>query len=361
MPFLTTTTLTEQDLINKALQKEGLKQVSSDSEITRLGEGAWHYAYLIEREQLVLRVPKKIAYDKEVIFNKEELTADYGGTKEFYQHANKTGKGMCPTHYEYYVSEELTYTIESYVGKSIGLAGQIPEQSKLYGREVGEFFLALEELDSPISGIGYITMGEYGEIKGQYEGDLSAHIQEETKEYREEWEALLESSYSFNKEKVRRTGEELIASRSVDREKRVLTNQDTSPENMIFTNGGVRMIDPFPIIYSGTSLAANYVFNYQTLFHSLHNTKRHGKNQYHLLIPQLKASAEGFVDGYTHGSKQKWNDLNVEVYLKLITMTHEHDHLLKQESLNREQMIRYGTKEQIQKRLEFFVKELEEC
>ncbi|PFA62799.1 hypothetical protein CN378_17295 [Bacillus sp. AFS015802] len=360
MPFLTTSTLTERELINKALKKEGLKQVLSDSGITRLGEGAWHYAYLIEGEELVLRIPKKVAYEKEVVFNREELTADYAGTKAFYQHANRTGKGMCPKHYNYHISEEFTYTIESYVGKSIGLAGQTPEQSKRYGREVGEFFLALEKLDSPIPGIGYISTGEHGEIKGQYEGELSAFIREETEEYREEWEALLESSYSFDKEKVRRTGEDLISTRSVDCEKRVLTNQDTSPENMIFTSNGVRMIDPFPIIYSGTSLAANYVFNYQTLFHALHDTKRHGKNQYHLLIPQLKASAEGFVEGYTHGSKQKWNDLNVEVYLKLVTMTYEHDQLLKQEFLSREQMIRYGAKEKIQERMNIFLKELEE-
>jgi hypothetical protein len=359
MPFLTTTTLSEREIINKALKNEGLKQISSDSEITRLGEGAWHYAYLIEEEQLVLRIPKKIAYEKEVIFNRDELKADYAGTKTFYEHANRTGKRMCPAHYDYHVSEDLTYTIESYVGKSIGLAGQTPDQSKRYGRELGEFFLALEALDSPIPGIGYITVGEHGEIKGQYEGNLSAFIREETGEYREEWESLLESSYSFDKEKVRRTGEDLISARSFDREKRVLTNQDTSPENMIFTSNGVRMIDPFPIIYSGTSLAANYVFNYQTLFHSLQNTKRHGKNQYHLLIPQLKGSAEGFVEGYVNGSKQKWNDLNIEVYLKLVTMTHEHDQLLKQESLSREQVIRYGTKAQIQERIGVLLKELE--
>jgi hypothetical protein len=359
MQFLTTTTLSEQELINKALKHEGLKQISSDSEITRLGEGAWHYAYLIEGEQLVLRIPKRVSYEKEVVFNQDELTADYAGTKAFYQQANRTGIRMCPEHYEYHVSEDLTYTIESYVGKSIGLAGQTPEQSKLYGRELGEFFLALEELDSPIPGIGYITVGGQGDIKGLYEGDLSAFIREETGEYREEWESLLESPYSFDKEKVRKTGEGLISARSVEREKLVLTNQDTSPENMIFTSSGVRMIDPFPIIYTGTSLAANYVFNYQTLFHSLHNTKRHGKNQYHLLIPQLKASAEGFVEGYTNDSKQKWNDLNVEVYLKLVTMTHEHDLLLKLDSLSPEQMIRYGTKEQIEERLGLLLKELE--
>ncbi|MCC5803630.1 hypothetical protein [Rossellomorea vietnamensis] len=256
-PFLTTTALTEQELINQALKNEGLKQISSDSEITRLGEGAWHYAYLIEAEQLVLRIPKRIAYEKEVVFNQGELTADYAGTKVFYEHANRTGKGMCPAHYEYHVSEELTYTVETYVGKSVGLAGLTPDQSKRYGRELGEFFLALEELASPISGIGYITVGEQGEIKGQYEGDLSAFIRGETDEYREEWESLLESTYSFDKEKVRSTGEELIAARSVEREKIVLTNQDTSPENMIFTSSGVRMIDPFPILYTGTSLAAN--------------------------------------------------------------------------------------------------------
>ncbi|QHE52729.1 hypothetical protein [Pontibacillus sp. HMF3514] len=140
MKFQTTENFTELELINTALRNEGLNEFYSEKEINRLGEGAWHFAYLIDREQLVLRIPKKVAYDKEVVFNREELMVEYDGTKSFYKNANKAKKGICPEHFEYFIDEELTYTIESYVGSTIGLGEQSKEQSKRYGRQLGEFF-----------------------------------------------------------------------------------------------------------------------------------------------------------------------------------------------------------------------------
>ncbi len=146
MKLLTTEAVTELELINHALIKEGLKQISDESEIKRLGEGAWHFAYLIDNDQLVLRIPKKIAYDKPVVFNQKELTAEYAATKAFYQYANRAKKGICPEQFNYSVNEELTYTIESYMGESKGLSGQTTEESRRYGKELGAFFLALESL-----------------------------------------------------------------------------------------------------------------------------------------------------------------------------------------------------------------------
>lgn len=360
MKFLTTETVTELEHINKALKNEGLREIAGESEINRLGEGAWHFAYLIDTEQLVLRIPKKTAYDKEIVFNREELAAEYAATKAFYQHANKAKKGICPEHFEYFVSEELTYTIESYLGKSIGLCDQTTKQAKLYGTEIGEFFLALENLDHPFKGLGSLKIGEKGELKGELEMDLRAFILEETTEYQDELNVLLSSPYEFDKEKVSKTGENLIPVRSIDRERVILTNQDTSPENIIFSTNGAKIIDPYPLLYTGTSLAANYVFNYQSFFHTVHDTLRYGKYNYHLYLPQLRANAEGFIKGYTNGSKQKHKDLNVEVFLKLVTMAHTHLQLVKEESLNREQVIRFGTKGQLEKRLQIYLKELED-
>ncbi|RXY98426.1 hypothetical protein [Fictibacillus sp. S7] len=359
MKFLTTETLTELEIINNALKNEGLEEIPSESGIKKLGEGAWHFAYLIDKEQLVLRIPKKIAYDKKVVFNREEFIADYAATKAFYKQANRAKKGICPEHFEYFVNEELTYTIESYVGKSIGLGDQTTTQSKRYGTELGEFFLALENLDPPYKGLGYLKIGEKGEIKGELEIDLREFILEETKEYQDELDVLLSSPYEFNKKKVIKTAKDLISVRSIDREKIILTNQDTSPENIIFSKNGARIIDPYPLLYTGTSLAANYVFNYQTFFYTVHNTLRYRKSNYYLHIHQLRANAEGFIEGYTNGSKQKSKDLNVEVFLKLVTMAYTHYQLLNKESLSREQIIRYGTKEQLKERLEIYLKELE--
>lgn len=359
MKFLTTETVTELQLINKALKNEGLQEVSDESDIKRLGEGAWHFAYLIDTEQLVLRIPKKIAYDKEVVFDHVELTMEYAGTKAFYKHANRAKKGICPEHFDYFVNEKLTYTIESYLGKSIELGDQTTKQSKLYGTEMGEFFLALENLDHSYEGLGNLVIGEKGELKGELKTDLKEFLLEETKEYQDELDVLLSSPYEFDKEKVKRTGRDLISVRSIDREKIILTNQDTSPENIIFSKSGARIIDPYPLLYTGTSLAANYVFNYQTFFHTVHDTQRYGKCNYHLYIPQLRANAEGFIEGYTYSSTQKRTDLNVEVFLKLVTMANTHFQLLNKESLNREEIIRFGTKEQLQERLRIYLQELE--
>ncbi len=129
----------------------------------------------------------------------------------------------------------------------------------------------------PYKGIGYLEIGADGELKGQLEMDLRAAIVEETKEYEEELDVLISSPYEFDKEKVMKTGKDLISIRSIEREKIVLTNQDTSPENIIFTENGAKIIDPYPILYTGTSLAANYVFNYQTLFPTFYNTRRYEK------------------------------------------------------------------------------------
>ncbi len=119
------------------------------------------------------------------------------------------------------------------------------------------------------------------------------------------------------------------------------------------------MIDPVPILYTGTSLAANHVFNYHSFFHTVHDTRRYGKGNYHRHIPLLRAHAGGFVEGYTQGSKQKHMDLHIEVFLKLVTMAHTHLELLQEESLTKEQIIRFGTKEQIEKRLQIYLNELE--
>ncbi|MGM7701819.1 hypothetical protein ACSVDE_08805 [Pseudalkalibacillus sp. Hm43] len=359
MNLLTKNASTELELINRALNNEGLNGLSDKSQIHRLGEGAWHFAYLVEKDSLVLRIPKKTAYDQEVVFNRDELTTEFAGTKAFYEMANKAKKGICPEHFEYFVHDELTYTIESYLGTSAGLGDQTEEQAKRYGAELGEFFLALEGLEHPYDGIGYLKVGDSGNVKGSLDMDLKACIIEETQEYLDDLNTLASNNYRFDKEKVLNIGKELLSKRSVEREKKVLTNQDTSPENILFTSSGARMIDPVPILYTGTSLAANYVYNYQGFFHTVHDTERYGKCQYHLHIPRLKANAEGFIAGYTNGSPQKLQDLNVEVFIKLLSMAFTHHELLQKDELSHEQIIRFGTKEQIEKRLQIYLRELE--
>ncbi|MYL70553.1 hypothetical protein GLW00_06820 [Halobacillus litoralis] len=359
MEFLTKQSVTEFEQVNRALENEGLNTLSGESDIKRLGEGSWHYAYLVERDQLVLRIPKKVAYEEAVVFNRDQLTAEYGATEAFYKAASQAQKGMCPEFFHYLINEDLTYTLESYMGETLGMEGQTQKQSEQYGREMGDFFRTLEEIDPPYEGIGYLEVAKNGELKGGLDMDLSACIVEERGEYEEELHNLLSSAYEFDKEKVAAVGKELIPNRSIDQEKRILTNQDTSPENLIFTSNGVKMIDPVPLLYTGTSIAANHVFNYRTFFPTVYDTRRYAKGKYHLYANLLKVHADGFVEGYTHGSEQKRMDLHIEVFLKLVTMAHAHLELLQEETLMKEQIIRFGTKEQIEKRLQIYLTELE--
>lgn len=91
--------------------------MSGRSDIKRLGEGSWHYAYLIDNKHLVLRIPKKVAYGEKVFFNRDQLTAEYGSTEAFYKTANQAKKGMCPERFHYFIDESLIYTVESYMGE----------------------------------------------------------------------------------------------------------------------------------------------------------------------------------------------------------------------------------------------------
>ncbi len=359
MSILTNKPTTELEQINKALEKEGLSKLKIESEIDRIGEGAWHHAYLVNRNRdpYVLRLPKKMAYEKEVLFNYDDLMADYAGTKAYYKQANIAKKGICPDYFNFLVSEELTYMIESYAGKTVGLKEQTLEQSKRYGAELGEIFSAIEELESPLSGLGYLKWTE-GNLAGEFDMEIQSFLLQETEEYQEELDSLLNSQYEFDKRRVRQIGKELIQRRSIEGERIVFTNQDTSPENIIFTKDRVHIIDPYPILYTGTSLAANFVFNYQTTFPTFYNTKRYGKQRYNLYTKQLREIANGFTSGYVQESIKKQESLHIEVFLKLVTMAHGYMKL-EQESMNREQEIRYGNKKQVEARLDTLLRQLE--
>ncbi|WLD94222.1 hypothetical protein [Alkalihalobacillus sp. AL-G] len=360
MNILTNQPTTEFELINNALSLLGLPTLKNESEFQRLGEGAWHHAYLvkIESEPVVIRLPKKVAYDKEVQFDAHALHAEYAGTQSYYKHANQAKKGICPQFFNYHVSEELTFTIESYVGSSLELGLQTNVASYRYGVELGEFFLAKEQIPSPVEGLGYLTWN-CGKLIGQFDSDLQSFIAQETEEYEQELEELLASELQFDKKRVMQIGKELIPHRAITGEKPVFTNQDTSPENLIFREDGVNLIDPYPLIYTGVSLAANHVHNYKVLFPTFYNVPRYKKHEFHLFEENLLAIANGFIGGYTQGSIDNKQSLSVEVFLKLLTMTHGHYQLFQKDILDGEELIRYGTKAQIKERLTVFLKMLE--
>ena len=107
-----------------------------------LGEGAWHEAWKVVKDdhERVLRIPKEVAYGKRVTFDYNALTAEYAATKLYYQSVNQAVPGAAPDFYEFYVSPDFTYTLESFGGEPLSLHTMTIEQATDIGVQVGAIY-----------------------------------------------------------------------------------------------------------------------------------------------------------------------------------------------------------------------------
>ncbi|MDZ5610516.1 hypothetical protein U2I54_26770 [Bacillus pseudomycoides] len=137
-----------------------------------------------------------------------------------------------------------------------------------------------------------------------------------------------------------------------------LTNQDTSPENLIIRDGRVHMIDPCPVLYSGFVFAGNHVNNYQTLFPTYYKSPRYVKHQFHKHKQVLHALAAGFEVGYTDRLVERKRALKIEQFLQLFSLCHTNYSVL-QKKINKETYMRMRDKQAIESRLPIYLQELE--
>ncbi len=330
-------------------------------DVTFLGEGAWHDAFLIEdnHKKLVLRLPKKVAYGEKVEFNEREWRTEYEGQKLFYHHANQANSGIAPEYFDYYVDKECTYTLESFAGEKVDLH-QLP-LLKAYdiGAQYGEFFRKLNNHKHPLKGFGYLRWSqERFTVEGEMQSSVSAFMEEENKEILEEdFPYLSQSSYSFDREKIYDKLENCVATRSISNVS--FTNQDTSPENILLQDNKIRIIDPYPVLYYGHTFAGNFLNNYDTLFIALHNSPRYKKHNFDQVSMKLKAIAQGFMEQYCLQDKETQVLVKREQYVQLFSTTVEHVKMVN-DTLPISKVLRYGTKEQIEARIPLFLYELEE-
>ena len=109
--------------------------------VENLGEGAWHRAWKVtsdKHDPVVLRIPKKIAYQKEVVYDESALKAEYGGTEIYYRCVNAVVAGAAPEMFINYVSEELTYTLESFAGNHVDLHQLNKDDAHKLGEVIGK-------------------------------------------------------------------------------------------------------------------------------------------------------------------------------------------------------------------------------
>ncbi|WP_332647818.1 hypothetical protein [Lysinibacillus sp. 54212] len=304
---------------------------------------------------LVIRFPKKQAYGKTIPFDRQELLSEYGGNGFYYRQANMIMSGICPDEYDFYVDSELTYTIESYMGQSINLSVTDSFKARDYGMQLGEFFRKMENVKLNLEGFGSLIWKD-GKLEGFYKEDPLKLMADEKDKFHSEWSRLREAKLSFDRSSIEGKLSWCLEKRSVSSIS--LTNQDTSPENLIIRDGRVHLIDPRPVIYSGVAAAGNHVNNYKTLFPTYDQAPRYIKNQFHMHKDVLYALATGFEEGYTNGLVEQKKALKIEQFLELFSLCYGNYDALQKES-NTETYLRMGDKQAIESRIPIYLRELE--
>jgi len=342
--------------LNKALQHSQ----SINSKIEVLGEGAWHQAWKLTNDQhkpLVLRIPKKIAYKKEVAFDEAALKAEYGGTEMYYRYVNQVVPGAAPEMFVYHVSKELTYTLESFAGHHVNLHDLNKDNAHQLGEEIGKLYRKVEQVDHGLEGIGYLTWNKESGLHGQFLSDFDKFIAEECQEVVDDYHELSTKRPLFDNSDLKKAIKKVCENRLNVISQPVLTNQDASPENWLLDNGQIRLIDPLPILYFGEVMAGNFMNLYETLFVELAHTERYERHRFHKCKETLQSIANGFIQGYCAQNHELITILRGEQLLQVLDSAVNHLRML-EEGLNQEQIIRYGPKEDVEARLTVFYKKL---
>jgi hypothetical protein len=318
-----------------------------------LGEGAWHEAWKVVKDgcERVLRIPKEVAYGKRVAFDSNALTAEYAATKLYYQSVNQAVPGAVPDFYEFYVSPDFTYTLESFGGDSLSLHTMTIEQAAHIGVQVGEIYRKTDQIEHGVEGLGYLIWTEEKKLHGSLSGDLHTFVREESDEQLADYKVLCEAYPEIQDDVVA----QMLHAATELRNKQVsvpsLVNQDASPENILVKGNRVCLIDPYPIVYAPRGMAGNFMNLYENYFLALSQTERYRKHRFDTCEEQLKAIATGFLEGYCDGDESIIREVRGEQLLQLLETVYLHHQLLSQEELMREDIIRYGDKLAITTRL----------
>lgn len=317
-----------------------------------IGEGAWHIAWKVTKKdkELVLRIPKKVAYGKPVPFDQDTLTAEYSATKWYYESVNQMVPGGAPALFKFYVTPELTYTLESFGGKSLSLREMSLVEALRVGKQIGVIYRKMESLTPEIDGFGRLAWTENKGLHGIINEEFQTFFQETSLNHVHNYQELVNAYPMFQNNRV----ENALQVVTTNRNRRIvsarLVNQDVSPENILWGGDSVCLIDPYPIVYEPREMAGNFMNLYETLFRMLANTQRYKKHHFEKCEDILKAIATGFLDGYSDGDLAISREVRGEQYLQLLETAYQH-HCLLVKTMTSEDTIRYGHRKEIEARL----------
>lgn len=349
--------------LNLALERCGFPLLKRTNAYRKIGAGAWHDAYMVYPrggDRLVIRLRKTIIYGRSEQFDECYLHEDYAPVGLYYGQANRCRPGICPVVYTYSLDPELTFTIESYMGRAMALVELTLDQARTCGHRLGQFFRAMHDLPPPIAGFGDPVWTGRG-LAGRDWRARRDIWQDEIKTLREQFDRLSRAELRFDRTCVARTLDQALIERRFDQEPITLVNGDITPENLITRRGAfAALVDPVPRLHNGLRYAAFFIYCYRAYLANLADAPRYARHQFQRYRPIMRALADGYLEAYAQGDETIERNLWLETFLWSLRVSHETLARLEAEP-NEEIRLRAGDKKTITARLERCLRELEGC
>jgi hypothetical protein len=308
-----------------------------------------------------VRLRKEDAYGEPQLYEEHanEWHAEYVSTSLYYRQANRAQPGICPPVFLYHVSEELTCTIETYMGERLDLNRLSETSAYRFGRQIGSMMRHVHAKKSHIPGSGELTWDGanlYG-VSPRHQNMLTRKIEEA---YNENiLTALTEQAPAFDHELVTDKLHAAQRLRNVE-EPVVLINRDVTPENLtVQKDNRIGIIDPYLYLGNGTRFAAWFIHCYRFLLPSYAHTERYRDNGYDQHADKLHMIADGFEHGYIQNDSRLARHICAERLLWALEQAYDDLERLTSPDLPRPQVIKHGEPPIIRRRLQKAIHTLE--
>jgi len=343
------------EALNRTFTKMKFEYIKEE-QIIRIGEGAWHTVYKIERldaRDLVIRIKKNKAYGELQPIDEIELTTEYESTKAYYSHVNESNRDVCPTFYQYFIEDDIVFTVETFMGHGTDLLSLHKDEASSYGKQLGRIYHRIHNNKTSMEGFGELDWNGKT-LRGSDFNNIDALWQEENNQILIALSTLIHDTYISS----------LIENRRTQIQKIALVNQDVTPENLILTGYHIAIIDPFPKLDFDLKYAAYFVFCYKFLLPAFSNAPRYIKHAYEEKSSILNEIADGFISGYFSNVAgdaftTQTRRLMDEYRLWLLQEAYEHYEILQQPHLYQKTTQQMGNREMITARLNLCLEELE--
>lgn len=348
------------EVMMNALKALQIKNINT-KHISKIGEGAWHVVYRIERQfekDIVLRMKKKVAYGQLQEYKEEELITEYESTKAYYQYANQCSSNICPSYFDYYLDQSLVFTTESFMGKGRTLLDLSFTEAFSIGEKLGVFFQNMHGKTPVIKGFGSLKWnGKH--LEGKVQQDSDRIWLDDNDFYISALNKLIGTDLNLDTKIIADKIIRIVEERRKNPQKVSLVNQDITPENIIIDLDNVAIIDPLPKLDFDLKYAGYFFFCYKFLLPAYSNAPRYWNNSYSQYADKLGVIADGFINGYARNDASLIKKIMTEYILWVLLETCEHFEVLNEENVSYKTLQQMGDKEVIKNRLILCLKELE--